>query len=192
MTTEQSENYMHLLQWGAVIGTSLVAALWDIRTRRIPNKLTFPFFFIGMIYSGINGGAWGFLESILAGIVLSIPFLILYAFAGGGAGDVKLMAGIGAWLGFSTGFSALVFIIISGGVMGCIFAVYKGELRPIYHRTRQLGQAMMATVVFNKGKGFSGAGTTWVDPKTMTYMPYGLAIFSGVCISFTGVSVWPF
>lgn len=189
MTTE---SYIHLIQWGAVIGTSLAAALWDLRTRRIPNKLTFPFLFLGMMWSTYTGGAWGFLESIFAGIVLSVPFLILYAFAGGGAGDVKLMAGIGAWLGLSTGFSALAFIILSGGVFGVLFALYKGQLRPIYLRVRELVRAMIATLLFNKGKGFSGAGEAWVDPSSMTYMPYGLAIFSGVCISATGASLWPF
>ena len=192
MITEHDETYMHLIQWGAVLCTSLVAALWDIRTRRIPNKLTFPFLLAGLVWSTYISGAWGFLEAFAAALLLSIPFLVLYAFAGGGAGDVKLMAGLGAWLGLSTGFTALIFIILSGGVMGCMFAAYKGQLRPIFARIRELGRAMVATLLFNKGKGFSGAAEVWVDPKSMVYMPYGFAIFCGVCLSATGTSLWPF
>ena len=131
MNIEQNEISIHTIQWGVVIGTSLVAALWDMRTRKIPNKLTFPLLFSGIIWSTINAGAWGFLESIVAGIALSVPFLVLYAFAGGGAGDVKLMAGIGAWLGLSAGFTALVFIVLSGGIMGIVYALFKGQLQPI-------------------------------------------------------------
>lgn len=192
MLVEQSESYMHFIQWGAVIGASLVAALWDMRTRRIPNKLTFPLFLTGILWSTYVGGAWGFLESIVAGIALSVPFLVLYVFAGGGAGDVKLMAGIGAWLGLSAGLTALTFIVLSGGIMGIVFAIFKGQLQPILLRLRKLVGAMTATVLFNRGRGFSGAGNAWVDHKTMVYMPYGLAIFCGVCLSATGYSPWPF
>lgn len=190
MNLESSDSYMHFIQWGAVIGTSLVAALWDMRTRRIPNKLTFPFLFVGIVWSTYAGGMGGFFESIISGIVLSVPFLVLYAFAGGGAGDVKLMAGIGAWLGLSTGFTALTYIALCGGVMGIAFALYKGQLRPILGRLNRLISAITATILFNRGRGFSGAGNAWVDHKTMVYMPYGLAIFVGVCLSATGVSPW--
>lgn len=192
MTTELIENYMHLIQWGAVIGASLAAAISDMRTRRIPNMLTFPLILSGILWSTYTGGALGFFESVITGTAVSIPFLVLYAFAGGGAGDVKLMAGIGAWLGLSTGFSALIFIILSGGVLGCVFALAIGQFRPILSRIYRLSRAVFATVLFNNGKGFSGAAKTWVDPKSMAYMPYGLAIFSGVCISATGASLWPF
>ena len=192
MIFEQFDNYMYIIQWGVVIGTSLVAALWDMKTRRIPNKITFPLLISGIIWSTVNAGAWGFLESIIAGITVSVPFLVLYVFAGGGAGDVKLMAGIGAWLGLSTGFTALTFIVLCGGAMGIAYALFKGQLQPIFARLRQLVNAMMATALFNRGRGFSGAANAWVDHKTMVYMPYGLAIFCGVCLSATGVSPWPF
>ena len=50
---------MTVLQWGVVIGASLLAALSDLRERRIPNALTFPLFVVGLIWAAWFGGLAG-------------------------------------------------------------------------------------------------------------------------------------
>jgi prepilin peptidase CpaA len=79
---------------------TIAAAIWDIRIKKIPNKLTLPVFALGIVYqasfnqwSGLADGALGF----LAGFGL---LFVLWMIGSGGGGDVKLIGGLSVWLGF--------------------------------------------------------------------------------------------
>jgi prepilin peptidase CpaA len=111
-----------------VICVGAVAATVDIWTFKVHNVLTLPLLLTGLTYHGISDGLTGFGFS-LAGAGLGFATLILFYAAGGiGAGDVKLITGIGAWLGVTmtwqviliagvaTGAYALVLLLGSGGV----------------------------------------------------------------------------
>jgi len=106
-----------LMKWVVVIGACVFAAITDLQSRRIPNMLTIPMFLSGVLASFAFNGWWGIVESILAAALLMTPYLLLFLFAGGGAGDAKLMGGVGAWLGLVSGMAALVAISIAGVVM---------------------------------------------------------------------------
>jgi prepilin peptidase CpaA len=75
------------------------AAVVDLRMHRIPNYLTVPAALLGLVYHTLTPGGMGPLES-LAGLGLGFCLLLIPAlFGGGGMGDVKLLAALGAWLG---------------------------------------------------------------------------------------------
>src|SRR5580693_1946341 len=75
------------------------AAVIDGWKLRVPNWLTFHFALGGLIYAAWMGGGQMLLWS-LGGAVLGLALLLpLYAIGGMGAGDVKLLAGVGAWVG---------------------------------------------------------------------------------------------
>ena len=77
----------------------IVAAIIDGWILKVPNWLTFPLVFAGWTAAawcgGFSGLAWS-MAGTLVGLGLLLP---AYAIGGMGAGDVKLMAGIGAWIG---------------------------------------------------------------------------------------------
>ena len=78
-----------------------VAAVSDLRTRRLPNWLTVPAFAAAVLaHTAVNGlGGLGF---ALAGFATGFSILlVLWLIGGGGGGDVKLMGALGAWLGTS-------------------------------------------------------------------------------------------
>ena len=107
-----------VIQWGVVIVASLVAALWDVRTRRIPNKLTGSLLVSGIAWHAWVGGLPGVGDSLLGCFVASLPFLVLFLYAGGGAGDAKMMGAVGAWLGLAQGVVALVAVVCAGAIVG--------------------------------------------------------------------------
>ena len=77
----------------------IVAAYIDGKQLKVPNWITFPMVLSGLLYHSVVSG-WGGAGDSLSGIGWGLLCLLpLYAVGGMGAGDVKLMAGIGAWLG---------------------------------------------------------------------------------------------
>jgi prepilin peptidase CpaA len=76
------------------------AAIWDLRTRRIPNTLTLPVFFAGWVFQAVDRG-WAGLGDAGLGFLLGFGILfVLWIVGGGGGGDVKLMGALSVWLGF--------------------------------------------------------------------------------------------
>jgi len=86
----------------SVLGVaSLIATVTDIWKFRVYNALTFPLMVSGLIFHGCLPNGSGILFSI-AGLFFGGGLLIaFYAMGGVGAGDVKLLAGLGAWLGIT-------------------------------------------------------------------------------------------
>src|ERR1700691_2392518 len=77
----------------------LAASVTDIRSRRIPNWLTLSGVTAGLVLHGIVGGVAG-LKSSFAGMLLGFgAYLAPYCLRAMGAGDVKLMAAVGAIVG---------------------------------------------------------------------------------------------
>ena len=88
----------------------VVAAVMDLRSRRIPNWITVPGVALGLVLHLVEGGLYGALVC-LAGAALGFGIFIAFYIAGGmGAGDVKLFSAVGAL----TGPSALVTIFVTG------------------------------------------------------------------------------
>ena len=90
---------LHLVAWSALAVALAVAAILDVRERRIPNALVAPLLLGGIGYAAIGGGGLTSLAS-LGGAAAGIA-LLYWPFSRGwmGGGDVKLLGAIGAWSG---------------------------------------------------------------------------------------------
>ncbi len=104
------------------------AAVIDGRSLRVPNWLTWHFVVSGLIFAFWKGGSALLLMSTLGAVVGLMTLLPLYSIGGMGAGDVKLMAGVGAWIGPWLTLWAFVSSAMAGGVMAAGMIVYSGEL----------------------------------------------------------------
>src|SRR4029078_12326548 len=100
--------------------TLVVAAVVDGLKLKVPNWITFPMILSGWIYSAVfspYAGLEGLMYSLIGTVVGLALLLPAYAIGGMGAGDVKLMAGIGAWAGGTVNMSAFsVSAVIGGGL----------------------------------------------------------------------------
>jgi prepilin peptidase CpaA len=123
---------------GVLAGGLLVATVIDLRSRRIPNQLTAAMAILGLALavtqtSGVSVGAS--LAGILLGLLLMMPG---YALGATGAGDVKLMAAVGAIVGPSLVFSAFVCTSIAGGVLAVAVALKRRRLAATLTQTGRL------------------------------------------------------
>lgn len=174
--------------WVVAIGVSLVAAALDLHARRIPNLLTGPAFLAGVAWWTWAGGSSGLVLSVSAAVVLALPYVLLFVFAGGGAGDAKLMAALGAWLGLAAGLVVL-FCVALAGVAGAIaLSVATQRLRTVLLNVRRMVGSVV--VVLQVTKKLENASGMFGPLDEMRTMPYGIAVFSGVCAAAGGLFVW--
>jgi prepilin peptidase CpaA len=123
------------LMTSAMAGTLLIAvagSAFDVRTRRIPNALTYGGLLAGLLFQIASRGLEGVQSSLAgAGVGLAL-FLPLFALGGMGAGDVKLMAALGAWLGPEGAAWTALYAAFAGGVMAVVVALARGYLRTAF------------------------------------------------------------
>lgn len=172
-----------LLTLFALLGT---ATLTDIRSRRVPNALL-----MGGVAAGIAlqltqlpgpgplftaGGAIG-IGAALAGIAVGFAALFpLYALRAMGAGDVKLMMMVGAFLGPLQTFGVVVLTFLAGGVLAIVMALWQRSFRQLATNLR----FMLTTSAVRA----AGGDSPRFEPLTQTAgrMPYAVAIAAGVVL----------
>ena len=178
---------MVVFQWGVVVGASLVAALGDLKEKRIPNALTFPVFATGLIWSAWFGGVSGLAEAAGASALLALPYVLLFLFFGGGAGDAKLMGAIGAWLGLRQGLIVLACVAIAGGVLAIAKAIARKRLKFVLTSVFISFFGFILNL-FTRRKVQLADEQTDIKQLDNLDIPYGVAIFAGVCAG--GGLVW--
>ena len=166
----------------AILALSMLMAVeWDVREHRIPNVLILFVLLAGVamqVTGPANGrggvfsdfpGALGVTQSLLGVLVGFSTFLLFYLLRSMGAGDVKLMAALGAFVGPAEVIGLALFVLIAGGVLAVIRMAYK---RNVF---RVLGNVKLA---------LSGMvyGVSMFDPATQSAdrMPYALAFAGGL------------
>lgn len=150
------------------------AAVIDGLQLRVPNWLTFHFFLGGLIFAGWTGGHTGLIWSLAGAGVGLVSLLPLYAIGGMGAGDVKLMAGLGAWVGPRLALGAFVGTAIAGGLIAVAMVAASGELIRHWVLFQTIGHEILT--VRNPGELAIRAGER---KKTMMLLPYGIPIAVG-------------
>lgn len=168
---------MHSFAWWPTVVVLGVATFTDLRSRRIPNWLVFPFLVAGFLVSGWTQG-WHGLGQSLAGALLGLAIYgVLFWMGGMGAGDVKLCAAIGAWVGPQQLILALVITGMVGGVMVFCWALCGGFLKEL------LTGASNLAFGWNERGGLRDPEMVICNPMKRK-MPYAPAIAIGTLISF--------
>ncbi|MGA2231709.1 MAG: A24 family peptidase [Tepidisphaeraceae bacterium] len=90
---------MTLIDHAPLLGLLLLAAVIDARTRRLPNWLTLGLILSGLARAACLGGVAGLGHGFAGLFAGALAPLILFIMGALGGGDVKLFAGVGAWLG---------------------------------------------------------------------------------------------
>ncbi len=153
------------------------AAVWDVRSKRIPNPLTIGGFLVAIALRA--GAGWTpVLDGLLAagvGLAVAVPLLALRAIGGG---DAKLLVATAAFLGPDAFPPALLYTALAGGGLALLTAVRLGLLPLVL---RNCG----ALVVHLATLGKRGVRPTLAAPGALTVVPYGLAIAVGSLVAWT-------
>ena len=119
---------MSVVQWVGVAGVAAAASIGDLRTSRIPNALTLGAALAGVCYATLHAGIGGLGSSLLGWLLGLGLFLPLFALGGMGAGDVKLLAAFGAWLGPVGVLWAALWASLAGGALALAVSARRGYL----------------------------------------------------------------
>lgn len=151
-----------------------ICVITDLKSRKIYNIVIFPTlalaFLINTLLDGWTGLGFSLLGFTLGLAILIIPFLL----GGMGAGDVKLLALVGALQGAEFVFTAAVYMALIGSVMALAIVLFKDGFR---ERLRFAGYVLMC-IRFRYKPNMQGYWTAGA-------YPYGVAIASGA-----GICLW--
>ena len=160
----------------AVLLVGAIACVFDVRTRRIPNQLTFGGAVIALAFHFWAGG-FPALGLSLGGLAVGLAiFFPIFALGGLGAGDVKLLACMGAWLGPMAALWTAMYAAMAGGVMALIVVLVRGYGRQAFTNVwlllvhwRVAGVRPLPELTLEHGKG----------PR----LAYALPITAGVVVT---------
>ncbi|CAH2714469.1 hypothetical protein BACCIP111895_01632 [Neobacillus rhizosphaerae] len=158
-----------------LITALLISLITDIKKRKILNIVTIPAILFGFIYYTTYQGLEGFLFSG-KGFLLGLSLLLIpYLLGGMGAGDVKLMAAIGALMGTSFVLYSFVYIALIGGLISVVLIMKKNGIKNslrLYFFQIIFLRGNFGTILINK------------DKSSSISFPYGVAIVAGTLCTF--------
>jgi prepilin peptidase CpaA len=161
-----------------VLFLAATAAVTDVRTRHIPNLLTFGSAIAALVFHVAAHGVSG-LETAAGGWAVGAAFFMLpYALGGLGAGDVKLVAALGAWLGPAEALWLCAYTAMAGGAIALVAALAHGYLRQalsniwlLLMHWRVMGVTPLGSITLATSRGprvaygvavlFGAMGTIW-------------------------------
>jgi prepilin peptidase CpaA len=159
--------------WLVLAVALVISVVTDLMSRRILDLVTFPTVAIALGLRAWFEGVGDLDKGVLSGLIGAVGAFALFALLawrgrGFGWGDVKLMAAVGACLGYPLVMAALVFISLVGFVQALITLIWQGAVwETLFAAGERLGR-------FLKLKPRAATGTA--SPRTI---PYGVAIALG-------------
>lgn len=168
--------------WGVCALVSVVliiAAVIDGYKLKVPNWITYPLILSGWIASALMFG-WSGLGWSLVGTLVGLALLLpAYAIGGMGAGDVKLLGGVGAWVWGTVTFYAFCISAVVGGVIALGMVVYA---RKFQHHRAQFSAILTEIFVIRDPNQLA---TIAAERKSsMMLLPYGIPIAIGTIVYF--------
>lgn len=149
-----------------------VGGVSDVRTRRIPNWLTYGGLVAGLALRTILEGWRGFGQGMLGVLAGGGVFFLFFLVRGMGAGDVKLMVAVGAWVGIHHIVLAMVATAIAGAGLAVFYVVFYGRIGGTLQNMGELLQFHLTSGIRPH------PGINLQDPSAIR-VPYGLAIAMG-------------
>lgn len=167
-----------------MLGVCTAASVTDVRTHRIPNKLTASAMIGALVFwlvfglvegrglAGHGQGVQGTVTASFLGLLCGlIPYAILVTIGGLGGGDMKLMAAIGAW-------GASWQVVLGTTIYALLFAALIGVFLMFKHKRVMLTLTRLLGIALTKGKAVKPD-----DDATTPMVPFAIAAGAGAALA---------
>jgi prepilin peptidase CpaA len=151
---------MTTITTGAALIIGAAACITDLHSRRIPNWLTFGAAAAALAFHFANGGQTAAQQAAAGWATGLFLFLPLFLLGGMGAGDVKLLAALGAWLGPAAAFWMAIYASMAGGVLAVVVGLRHNYLGTAFKNVGALGKFWwlcgirpMSSLTLERGSG---------------------------------------
>jgi prepilin peptidase CpaA len=163
---------MHIWLLDGAVFVALLGAWFDVTSRRIPNRLTYPAMLAALVVRLAFLGWRGLLEGLLGLVLCGGIFFLLFVIHAMGGGDVKLMAAVGAWVGYHNAGKALIVCALAGGLIALGYVIVLKRYRTTFSNIISLAR-------FHAYRGLRENPGLNLSSADAVRMPYGLAIAAG-------------
>jgi prepilin peptidase CpaA len=161
----------------------LIAAYQDYKNYRISNELVISGALMGILLNSFLSGGLGFTDSFIGWVTGLLLLLPLYFFRIMGAGDIKLMAMVGAFVGPLNIIVVFLYVMVSGGVLSILVAWHRGILQKLLCDVQITLHELAINLFVPKSKHSPSSVSIRKNiQKPGTRLPYGIAITTGTVI----------
>jgi prepilin peptidase CpaA len=173
----------------------VVAAVMDVASARknddgigrIPNKLSYSSVLVGIACHTAVAGVDGLLAALLAVVVTFVVGIFLAGLNLLGGGDVKLLMGVGAFMGLAGLGEVLFYAVFAGSALGLLQALATGYLKDMLVRMFRFIRGIFRMLIYKTNMVREDLET---DPRSR--MPFALPILAGAILAYTEAMYgWP-
>jgi prepilin peptidase CpaA len=169
------------LPWIVGVAACAIAAICDLRWRRIPNALTLGMFALALVLISMGQGVVSGIYAMAVALVVLLAGFLLFALGVIGAGDAKLLAALAAICGYPRCVDFVLYTLLCGGVLAVFMAALRGELG-----------AQLANLPVRVGTSLlSGNLRQAVAAQSDARLPYALAVGGGYLLVLLSITVLP-
>lgn len=165
---------MHLQYWG-FFALLIISFVTDIKSMKIPNKITVPAMCLGVFVQFLVDGYTGIWRALEGGGIGFGIMLILYMCGAVGGGDVKLFGAIGTWVGTYLTLTTMMYSIFVAGLIGIVILLWRREalqrIKGVF--VSIFGAIMLKSIV-----------PIQANAKGQLQFPFMLAVLPGAVIAF--------
>lgn len=161
-----------------ILAVLMMIACWqDFHDYRINNKLILVGAISGVALNTYLSAEAGFLDSLIGfsfGLLLLLPFYLIRIM---GAGDVKLLAMVGTFVGQSDISWVFLYTLIAGGLLAMVFSLWYGALRRMIDNVTLM---CLSALSIQKSELLKGSSSFSVEAsQSVGKLPYAFAITVG-------------
>lgn len=175
------------IPFGIVTIAVVLSAVTDLWKFKVYNLLTLPLLFSGLIYHGVIGGPTQFSMSFFGALFGCAILIAPYAMGGMGAGDVKLMSAVGAWLGLKLTYQVFIGTSIAAGLYALVLILMSRKLCETWVNFKIFWHRL---AVFHRYLGADDRVETEVvrDDRRRRIIPFAAMVAIGMIATFVWLS----
>jgi len=178
-------SYLHPLVQALLFLIVVPSALFDLKERRVPNFITFPGLAAAIalnVFLYRMPGLWFSLKGLGIAMLIYFPLFML---RGMGAGDVKLMAAVGAAAGWMNWLGIFFLTAIFGGVSALVLIAMRGRTRKTIENV-----SLMAGTLMRGHAPHEASPMLDVKSDRALRLPHAIAIGFGTLGYLVAAAVW--